>query len=370
MRRLLLIASPDLWSTGHGADHPLKPERLRRTYELLDEYGALQAPNVRLAQPRPATDEELALFHTPDYIDAVRRLSAGDPGVDAGGYGFGPGDNPVFPGMDEVERLKVGGALVGAEALLRGDCDVAFHFAGGMHHAWRNEASGFCVYNDPVVAIEWLRRQGHRVAYVDVDVHHGDGVQFAFYDTDQVLTISLHQDGRTLFPGTGAVDEIGRGAGEGFSVNVPLPPYTGDEDYLWAFDQVVPPLLARFKPDLLVTQLGVDTHALDPLAQLRLTTHGQSTVFQSLARLAPSRWLALGGGGYELDVVPRAWALAFAAMGGLTLPDELPPHYRDRYGSERLHDRAVPWVDETIAERVHDRVEDVVGKVKALHGLA
>jgi len=367
--RLLLIASPDLWSTGHGPDHPLKPERLRRTYELLDEYGALRAPNVQLAPPRPAQDAELSLFHTSDYLDAVRRLSARDPDVDAGAYGFGPGDNPIFPHMDEIERLKVGGALVGVEALLRGDCDVAFHFAGGMHHAWRNQASGFCVYNDPVIAIEGLRREGHRVAYVDVDVHHGDGVQFAFYDTDQVLTISLHQDGRTLFPGTGAVDEIGRGAGEGFSVNVPLPPYTGDEDYLWAFDQVVPPLLSRYKPDFLVTQLGVDTHALDPLAQLQLTTHGQSAVFQRLAKLAPSCWLALGGGGYELDVVPRAWALAFSAMGGLALPDELPPRYRARYGGERLHDTAVPRVDEIIAGRVRDRVEDVVNKVKALHGL-
>jgi acetoin utilization protein AcuC len=222
------------------------------------------------------------------------------------------------------------------------------------------------VFNDAAVAIHWLLRQGLRVAYVDIDVHHGDGVQAAFYDTDQVLTISLHQDGRTLFPGSGYVGEIGKGAGEGYSVNVPLPPNTDDETYLWAFQQVVPPLLGRFNPDMLVTQLGVDTHYQDPLASLALTTHGQEAVFKNLRHLA-GRWLALGGGGYNLDVVPRAWTLALGAMAGLDFPDELPPGYREKYGGMRLRDRRGPDLGELTRERTRQVVEATVERVKELH---
>jgi acetoin utilization protein AcuC len=218
------------------------------------------------------------------------------------------------------------------------------------------------------VAIHWLRRRGQRVAYVDVDVHHGDGVQDAFYDSDQVLTISLHQDGRTLFPGTGFVYESGRAAGAGYSVNVPLPPYTADDSYLWAFRQVVPPLLARFRPGVVVTQLGVDTHYRDPLARLALTIAGQERLFRELDALAP-RWLALGGGGYAVDVVPRAWALAVGVMCGQTWPEELPAAYREKYGGHSLHDRDVPrWVQEGEA-RVRGQVEAVVRAAQAAHNL-
>ena len=171
------------------------------------------------------------------------------------------------------------------------------------------------MFNDCVVAIQWLLNQGLRVAYVDIDVHHGDGVQNAFYDTDRVLTHSLHQDGRTLFPGTGFVNEMGTGDGTGFSVNVPLPPQTYDGAYLRAFEEIVPSLLKRFEPDVLVTQLGVDTHYTDPLASLALTTTGQQTLYGLLGEVAP-KWLALGGGGYALDVVPGSWALAFGEMAG------------------------------------------------------
>ena len=208
MRQTIFLSSPAVWQRGHGPDHPLKPQRLQRTFELLDEYGAFEAPNFRVVAPRPASDDELALFHTYEYIDAVRALSAGDVDVPARRFGFGPGDNPVFASMYESESLKVGSALLAAESLLDGRCDVAFSFSGGLHHGGPDFASGFCVFNDAAVAIHWLLRQGKRVAYVDIDVHHGDGVQAVFYDTDRVLTISLHQDGRTLFPGTGAVPLI------------------------------------------------------------------------------------------------------------------------------------------------------------------
>jgi acetoin utilization protein AcuC len=235
---------------------------------------------------------------------------------------------------------------VGAEMVAEGRAQVAFSIAGGMHHARPALASGFCVFNDVAVAIHWLLRQGFRVAYVDVDVHHGDGVQAAFYATDQVLTISLHQAGIMFYPGTGFPAELGNGVGYGYSINLPFLIYTSEELYLWAFRQVVPPLVRQFAPDVLVTQLGVDTHYRDRLGSLLLTTHGYVTLmetFKSLTEtLTSGRWLAFGGGGYALDVVPRAWALAYGVMSGQTFPDELPPAYSERYGPGRLHDAVSP----------------------------
>jgi acetoin utilization protein AcuC len=368
MRTVALIASPGLWQLGHGDTHPLRPERLRRTFELLEAYGALAAPNVRVVEPTHATDDQLALFHTRDYIEAVRKLSSGDRSISQSRYNFGPGDNPVFEGMFESESLKAGGALLAAGMLVRRECDTAFHYAGGLHHAAPDHASGFCVFNDAAIAIRWLIRQGLRVAYVDVDVHHGDGVQWGFYDSGRVLTVSLHQSGNTLFPGTGSVDECGRSAGEGNCVNVPLPPHTEDEEYLWALGEIVPPIVRRFEPDILVTQLGVDTHYLDPLAELKLTTRGHKAIFAALESLG-LRWLALGGGGYNLEVVPRAWALAFAVMAGLSLPDELPESYRAAYGGRWLEDRESPEIDPVLKRLVRRRVEEVVSQVKQVHGL-
>ena len=372
--RAVIFSAPALWRHGFGGKHPLKPERLARTVALLEAYGALDADNVRRLAPPIATDEQVGLVHTQGYIDAVRTLSEGERlAVSSHTYGLGIGDNPIYRGMDETSRLKVGGGLLAAEMLLDGECDVAFNFAGGLHHALASRASGFCIYNDPAVAIQWLVDQGRRVVYIDIDAHHGDGVQIAFEDTDRVLTISLHQDGRTLFPGTGFVEEIGVGAGEGYSVNVPLYPETDDETYLLAFNELVPPLVHRFAPDVLVTQLGVDTHYLDPLTHLSLTTHGHLALFEALAELSPGRWLACGGGGYNLDVVPRSWTLAFGVMSGQTFPDELPEVYMARHadprGSCTLHDRQGPQLSEKRQSRVRRHTETVVVEVKRVHGL-
>jgi acetoin utilization protein AcuC len=271
--------------------------------------------------------------------------------------------------MYESSGLKVGGGIVGARMLMEGTCDVAFNFSGGLHHAHPAQASGFCIFNDAAVAIHWLVRQGARVAYVDIDAHHGDGVQDAFYDSDRVLTLSVHQSGHTLFPGTGFVGDTGHGAGEGYSVNVPLPPHIEDEDYLWAFQQIVPPLVRRFEPDVLVSQLGVDTHYDDPLTHIALTTHGHQALFQVLADLAPARWLACGGGGYNLDVVPRSWTLAFGVMSGQTFPDELPEAYRAQYGGRWLHDHQRPVIPEEVRARVRRRVEETVDALKARYNL-
>ena len=365
-RQAILIASPELWHHGFAPHHPLKPERLARTMALLRAYGALDAPDVRVVTPRPASDEELSLFHTSAYIEAVKRLSRGDLTIPSAIYGFGPGDNPIFPRMDDGARLRVGGGLQGAALLLSDACQVAFNLGGGFHHAHPAQASGFCIYNDVAIAIRWLVLQGQRVAYVDIDAHHGDGVQEAFYTTDQVLTISLHQDGRTLFPGTGFVWEIGEGAGEGYSVNLPFLPGTDDEIYLWAFEAIVPPMIHRFRPDVLVTQLGVDTHFRDPLTHLQLTTHGHEALFKALAALSPGRWLATGGGGYDLDVVPRAWTLAFGVMTDQTFPDPLPEVYKAQFGGRWLHDHDRPHLTAGIRARARQHAEQTVAKLKEL----
>lgn len=363
MRPATVICSEGLWSSGHGPQHPLKPERLQRTHDLLAAYGAFSPPGAPAVPARPATDDELRMFHTPDYLVAVRDLSAGNFEQSGWMYGFGPGDNPVWPEMDQVERLKAGSAIQAAELVAAGKVDVAFAFAGGMHHAHANRASGFCVFNDPVLAIHYLLRQGMRVAYIDIDAHHGDGVQAAFYTSDQVLTISLHESGQFLFPGTGFTHETGSGAGDGYAANVPLAPYTDDETYLWAFREVVPPLIHRFQPDVIVSQLGVDTHYDDPLTHLMLSTQGFAAVVETIRDLAP-RWVALGGGGYALDVVPRAWTLAYGLMRGEPFPDDLPPAYTSRYGGHRLHDSDRPQLDPGSQAKVRRYAEAQVNDLK------
>jgi acetoin utilization protein AcuC len=317
-----LVWSEQFMSYVLSPDHPLQPERVRLAVYLIRRLGLDEFAET--VPPRTATEAELSLAHTPAYIDLVRRLS--DPAERAGVElrdiaegGFGTPDNPVADGMHEACAVVVGGSLIAAEAVHQGDALHAFNPAGGLHHARRDRASGFCVYNDVAVAAEWLRRQGHRVAVVDVDVHHGDGTEAFFYSSPDVLTISLHESGRYLFPGTGFPDEVGTGEGRGFAANLPLLPYAWDEPWLAAFDAVVPALLRDFKPTVLVTQDGCDTHALDPMAHLQVSTRIWPRVgrrFHELAHeLCDGRWVALGGGGYAVrEVVPRAWTLLFSEM--------------------------------------------------------
>ena len=313
----------------HGPQHPLRPERVQLTWDLIEASGLADAPLVRTLGCRPATDEELLLVHTPEYLDATRRAGAGEH-ADFRRFGYGPGDNPVFPRMHEAGALVAGATLSGAAAILDGEVEHAFNAAGGLHHAMPSRASGFCVYDDPAVAIAWLLERGvERIAYVDVDVHHGDGPQAIFYEDPRVLTISIHESGEYLFPGTGFVDERGAGPAEGTKVNVPLNPSTGDDAWLEAFRDVVPPLVRAWRPDVLVSQLGCDTHHTDPLAHLRLTTRayreGARTLHELAHEAAGGRWLATGGGGYQwARVVPRAWTLYFAEMAEVELPDHLP----------------------------------------------
>ena len=329
-----------------GSGHPLAPVRVELAVRLARELGLLDGPDVRVVDAPTAGDDELALVHDPSYV-AVVRHAAQTPGFVDLAHGLGTMDDPVFPGMHDASAHVVGASLTAVRAVWGGQTEHAVNLAGGLHHAMRSSASGFCVYNDPAVAIAWALRAGaERVAYVDVDVHHGDGVERAFWDDPRVLTMSLHESPRTLFPGTGFPDDVGGPGAEGCAVNVALPPGTGDDGWLRAFHAVVPPLLAAFDPQLLVTQHGCDSHFLDPLAHLALTVDGQRSAYAALHRLAHEhaggRWVAVGGGGYaHVEVVPRAWSHLVGEIVHRPLdPSAAVPEGWRAYVLERLGDVA------------------------------
>jgi acetoin utilization protein AcuC len=310
-------------------DHPLDPVRVELTMALARELGVLDRPGARTVTPEPATEEAITRVHRPAYVDAVR-LAPSDPFFS--GWGLNTSDNPVFAGMHAASARICGATLAAADAVWSGTATRAVNVAGGLHHAMPARASGFCVYNDPAVAImRLLDRGAQRIAYVDVDVHHGDGVQTIFWDDPRVLTISLHETPLSLFPGSGFADETGGKGAEGAAVNIALPPGTGDAGWLRAFHAVVPSVLRAFGPELLFTQCGADAHALDPLADLRLSVDGQRATYIALRGLADElcegRWVATGGGGYALvEVVPRAWTHLLAVATGDPLdPDTLTP---------------------------------------------
>jgi len=322
----------------YGLNHPLKIVRLKLAYELIKACGLLSLSSVQYIPTQKAEDEDLALFHSRDYLQALKQVSDGHFDQDVYAYGLGPGDNPIFKGLYDWSLWVVGATLQAIDFVMNGEGDIAFNIAGGLHHAQKSKASGFCYVNDPVVGISKLLRRGKRVVYLDIDAHHGDGVQWAFYGTPQVLTISLHETGYTLFPGTGFESEIGVGEGEGYSVNIPLLPYTDDETYLWAFEEVVPPLIRAYQPDLVVTQLGVDTFYNDPLTKLNLSIHCFEKVLRRIKAIAP-RWVALGGGGYDISNVARAWALAWGVMNGVEMNESLPEAYIEMSGRFGIYEK-------------------------------
>jgi acetoin utilization protein AcuC len=326
-----------------GAGHPMAAARVQLTMELAHAFGLLSAAGVSVECPAPATNVDLETVHGQRYIAAVRRVSGGaELDAPALSFGLGTEDNPVFTGMHEASALVVGATLAAARAVWTGAAEHGASIAGGLHHAMRSQASGFCVYNDLAIAITWLLHAGaSRIGYVDIDVHHGDGVQAIFYDDPRVLTISLHEHPAALWPGTGWPSETGGPGAEGSAVNVALPPGTGDAGWLRAFDAVVPPLLEAFAPQVLVTQHGCDTHWLDPLGDLRLTIDAQRAANAAIHRLshevAGGRWLLTGGGGYELlQVVPRTWTHLLAEAAGHPIDPGTPiPGYWREYAGRR-----------------------------------
>ncbi|MBV9230605.1 MAG: acetoin utilization protein AcuC, partial [Chloroflexi bacterium] len=354
-----LIFDPVELRYSFGSQHPLQPGRLKALVDLLECSVLWHSDDERTRlELRGATIDELNLVHTSKYIAAVQRLSQQEDETASEDvrkererlalhYGFGDGDTPAVLGMHEASARIAGGTLVAISAVMglpEGGTLSAeerplhvFHPAGGLHHAWAERASGFCVYNDASVAIAHvLRASEAKVLYIDFDAHHGDGVQRSFYDDPRVMTVSFHETGRYLFPGTGDVLELGNGSGRGYSVNIPLEPFTQDDSYIEAVDALLNPLLASFAPDVLITQHGCDTHAWDPLTHLSLTIHGIQAQIKAAHQLAHTycsgRWVALGGGGYDLyRVVPRAWSLLWVEMSEQTVPERLPDEWVQRW---------------------------------------
>lgn len=315
----------------YGIEHPMKPVRLRLTAELMEALGLDKLPSSMTVEARSATEEELLFFHTPEYLKVLKEANTGIIPVGGTQHGLGYADNPVFNGVFEWSALCAGASLQAAALVAEGRAEVAFNISGGLHHAMPNRASGFCYINDAAIAIKYLAGLGKRVAYVDIDAHHGDGVEFAFYDTNRVLTVSVHESGQWLFPGTGLVTDIGVNSGKGFAVNMPLPPSTGDELFLKVFDEVVQPAIEEFQPDILVTQLGVDSFETDPITHLSLTTNSFEKIIERF-RGMEIPWVALGGGGYDLSNVARAWTLAWALMNDVTAPNIIPEDFLRKNG--------------------------------------
>ncbi|MFI6471656.1 acetoin utilization protein AcuC [Streptomyces sp. NPDC050516] len=373
--RALLMWDEAVTRYDFGSSHPMDPVRLALTMGLVRAYGLDKQVDV-VAAP-PAGDSTLRLVHRQDYVDAVRAASA-DPGSADASYGLGTMDDPAFAGMHEASALIAGQSVAAAEAVWAGEAAHAVNFAGGLHHAMPGGAAGFCIYNDAALAIARLLELGaERVAYVDVDVHHGDGVQAAFWEDPRVLTISLHEHPRLLFPGTGWPEETGAdGAGEGSAVNVALPAGTADEGWLRAFHSVVPELIADFRPQVLVTQHGADTHFEDPLAHLAVSLDAQRAVQAACHSLAHeyvegAKWVALGGGGYAVvDVVPRSWTHLVGIAGHAPLDPEsvIPASWRDevfartrQLGPARMTDgRTVSWRSWDAGYDPADRLDQAV----------
>ncbi|HYE57539.1 MAG TPA: acetoin utilization protein AcuC [Rhodothermales bacterium] len=352
-----------------GPGHPFSPLRQRLLVSALEALGVARQGFVA---PPMASRVDVLGVHDADFVEAIERASGGEQWAGMESYGLGTGDVPAFAGMDEATRVLVGGTLEGARRIAHAGARRVLTLGGGLHHAHRGYASGFCVYNDHGVAIRHLRAAGLRVAYVDVDVHHGDGVQALFYDDPDVLTVSLHETGRTLFPGTGGIEEMGRGPGRGAALNVPLLPGTADESYLDCFERTVPHALAWFRPDVLVVEAGADAHRFDPLAHLALSSHAFETLFRRLVALADEhcggRMLVTLGGGYHLDSAPRVWTLLYHVLAGKELLERMPEAWRREWQgrvsvhlSEALHDAparpSAPGVTEGNQETVRRLME-------------
>jgi acetoin utilization protein AcuC len=340
-----VVWAPAMTAYNFGHSHPMAPERMELTAKLAGSLGLLDLDHVTVAAPDVAADAELCAVHSPEFVAAVRRVSENPDATDHA-RGLGTEDDPAFAGMHEASARLAGGSLLAAAAILDGSAVRAVNFGGGMHHASRDRASGFCIYNDAALAVQRLLDGGvQRVAYVDVDAHHGDGTQSIFWDDPRVLTISLHESGLTLFPGTGFANEIGGPNAQGSAVNVALPAGTADAGWLRAFHAVVPQLIGAFEPEVIVSQHGCDSHRLDPLAHLNISVDGQREAATAIGNLAArycgNRWISTGGGGYNVvSVVPRSWShlIAIAASRPVPLRTPVPEEWRryvnDKYGAK------------------------------------
>jgi acetoin utilization protein AcuC len=307
------VSVPEEHAYGFPGDHPFKKERVIITES---ELRALHAPVKWIKVGHPAEESIIRTFHTHDYIDFVRSMSE---------RGFGlldAGDTPAFPGCYEASSYVVQASLDAIEAAEQGG--HAINLNGGLHHAMPNRASGFCIFNDVAIAIRMLLNRGYRrLAYLDIDAHHGDGVMYAFYDNRRVLDIDFHEDGRYLFPGTGRTEETGNGTGKGFKMNLVLPPGSSDPVYKEGFEKVVRPALFHYRPEFILLQAGVDAHEMDPLTHLRLSDEGYVWIYRNVHKMAHilgSKLVVFGGGGYHVPSVVKAWVALVYILANLDMP--------------------------------------------------
>jgi acetoin utilization protein AcuC len=381
------IYSDEMANFEYSPTHPFKPIRAKLTMELCRRYGLIEQPWIQVVKPAPASFEVMAEFHDGAYLKTLQRVDSaasadelwpdGDPGnADSAAalgprllqYGLGTEDNPIFAGVYAYAALTAGATLLGAKMVAAGKARGVFNPLGGFHHAGRDHAEGFCYVNDIGVAITQLLKEGLRVAFVDIDAHHSNGVQDAFYRDDRVLVISFHESGREMYPWSGFENEIGEGKGKGYNVNVPLPQNTDDDTFIRAFEEVTPPLLTAFEPDLVIAELGADTHISDPLTHLNMTNFGYCEAVKKIVQQCP-RLLALGGGGYDLYKTARSWTLAWAILNDLDPRDEyLGVVGGMMFGPEievgSLRDKTI-YTKGTTKERINREVERVVHSIKS-----
>ena len=323
-----------------GSEHPFSPQRVQMLIELLQTWNVYKEP----LQPEPIDPDALKDIHSDDYIDTVEKVSKGIKTNDAEKYSLGTADNPIVEGMAEGARYQVGGTLLGAQLLLENKADKVITLGGGFHHAHKNMAAGFCVYNDLAVAIKEMTDNGWHVAYLDIDVHHGDGVQELFYNNDKVMTISIHESGEFLFPGSGWIHELGQGSGRSLKLNVPLEPFSEGDSYLMAIDRVVKPALSWFRPNALIVQAGADAHFSDPLADNLLTTLDYEIIFNEIINISDSlcngKTLFTFGGGYSPTATPRVWALLYLLVNKMEVPEYLPEAWKNKW--EKIINQLLP----------------------------
>lgn len=360
MRTFAYVVCDGVEKYNFSAYHPLRPERVTLSQELAQMLGVLREEDF--LQASPASPDLVAQVHSPRYVQVVQDLSEGKrvPGYHE--FGFASGDNPPFRGMFPASLSVVGASVAAAQAVMDG-VQVAVNLAGGLHHARYEEAAGFCIFNDPAVAIHVLKQKYRRIVYLDIDVHHGDGVQWLYYRDPHVLTISIHESGRFLFPGTGYPNEIGAGEGRGCSANIALGRYADDAIWWWAFQQVVPALFRWFRPQVVVLQMGADAHYTDPLAHLALTTQGWLKAVQWVVEQGLPI-VATGGGGYSLAAVTRIWAMALATLKGVPVPNQIPPQFALGDEVQTMHDTTPPPLPERMLENARQFSQQAVNELK------
>ena len=375
MSDCVFVYEPSLAEYQLSDSHPFKPLRLELTKSLLEHCGLLRPEDIE--QPTPLPEGLLEQVHSPDYLEVVKAVSAGEEHPHAYASGLGTPDNPIFPAMHQAVSQVCAATTYALDCVASGRYKRALNLSGGLHHALYDKASGFCVYNDLVVAIQAVKeRYGLRVLYLDIDAHHGDGVQWLLYEDDQVMKVSMHESGRYLFPGTGHTYEVGRNQGRGLSVNVPLEPFTEDASYLECFEAVVPAAIEAFRPDIILLQAGADMHRYDPLADLALSTRAQAQSYLRVSELADKhcqgRLVATGGGGYDAyRTAPRSWTQLWAALSRQAMPEHIPNAWREQWQAhspdplpKMFYDAANAWPEIPRREEISRHNRSVLKRLR------